>query len=108
MSHRAGFLFLGVVNTAGETPALPVKATAARQLLMPKLIVIPLLHKQQLRVDKRSQQAKPPIASYRGPVHCYISGYNRTIAAIYMRAIMASPNSEHETSVAPSIRRAKS
>jgi hypothetical protein len=28
VSHRADFLFLDVVNEAGETPVLPVKAAA--------------------------------------------------------------------------------
>ena len=31
LSPRVPFLFLGVVNEAGETPALPVKAAASRQ-----------------------------------------------------------------------------
>ena len=32
VSPRTGFMFLGVINEAGETPVLPVKAATVRQI----------------------------------------------------------------------------
>ena len=70
-------------------------------------LTYPLQRRKECGAKRKVRARKnPPTPGGAGGFVAAGGGAGR--ARAYMRAIIASPNSEHETSLAPSIRRAKS